>query len=59
MDSMTNTYLDLTREDLLTFEEYVEILTNRQLAMMEIITFSLLESEEYEAAKRTRIEVKE
>ena len=59
MDSMTYTFLNNVEEDLLTFEEYVDVITNRQLAMMEIITFSLLESEEYEAAKRTRIEVKE
>ncbi len=51
------TYLNSVEEDLLTFEEYVQTITSRQMAIMELITFSFMQKEEYDAAKRTRIEV--
>ena len=57
MNSLAYTFLSSVEEDLLTFEEYVQVITNRQMAIMELITFSFLQQEEYDAAKRTRIEV--
>ena len=57
MNYLAYTFLNSVEEDLLTFEEYVQVITNRQMAIMELITFSFLQQEEYDAAKRTRIEV--
>lgn len=57
MNYLANTFLSSVEEDLLTFEEYVQVITNRQMAIMELITFSFLQQEEYDAATRTRIEV--
>ncbi len=57
MNYLAHTFLSSVEEDLLTFEEYVQVITNRQVAIMELITFSFLQQEEYDAAKRTRIEV--
>lgn len=57
MNYLAYTFLSSVEEELLTFEEYVQVITNRQVAIMELITFSFLQQEEYDAATRTRIEV--